>query len=128
MAFYAYRMMLRKCESNFLFSCIFESILREHIDAKIETERLNHINYTSSKYLRAEEYSRLQDAMERDDGNASNAGQLVVPYYRRPSPLALDTSTRIMQDSKTYVRNFGGADLLITFTYKPPWGDIKNAI
>ena len=33
-----------------------------------------------------------------------------------------------IQDSLTYARNFGGADSFITFTCKPTWDDIMDAI
>jgi len=92
--------------------------------AKIETESLNFSRFNQTK-LRAEDYLSLRDAVARY-GNGNNAGKLVV------LPSSFTGGPRYMheriQDAMTYVRHYGGADLFITFTCKPNWKDIQDAI
>ena len=90
---------------------------------KIESERLNYIRF-HQKELRTEEYVHLQDAIAKD-GNIGphELGKLVIlPSGYIGSPRHMH---EYMQDAMTYVRNFGNADLFITFTCNPQWEEVK---
>ena len=85
--------------------------------AKIESERLWFIRLNQKK-LRVDEYIHLRDAMA-NDGNADNVGQLtILPSTFTGSPRHMHEYT---QDAMTYVRNYGRADLFVTFTCNPKW-------
>ena len=121
MDFYAYRIMLRRNQSNHLlmYGNLFHQYLVD-MYAKIETERLLFIRLNQKK-LRAENYINLRDAVI-NDGNTSNVGQMVIlPSTFTGSPRHMHEYT---QDSMTYVRKFGRPDLFITFTCNPKWEEI----
>ena len=116
MNFYAYHMMTRQNQFNMLHrSGMLQNQFWVDQYAKIETERLAFICF-NQRQLRAANYIHLQDAL-RDDGNASNVGQLVIlPSSFTGVPRYMHDRT---QDAMTYVRNYGRPDLFITFTCNP---------
>lgn len=122
--FYSHRLMIREGEDNHILH--FRSLLSQFLVdmyAKIETERLNYIKFHQKK-LRAEEYVHLQDAVRRQDADASQLGQMVI------LPSSFTGGPRYMheriQDALTYVRHGGCPDLFITFTCNPQWDEIKE--
>jgi hypothetical protein len=121
--FYAFRMMIRSQNFNYLLRC--KQLLNMFIVdmyAKIETERLNYIKH-HQKQLRAEEYIDLRDHVA-NDGDITNVGQLVIlPSSFTGGPRYMHERT---QDAMTFVRNFGRPDLFITFTCNPKWPDIQQ--
>lgn len=124
--FYAYRIMVRKNDFNFLLRS--GSLLSQFLVdmfAKIETERLNYIRNNQSK-LRVDEYIHLKDAIGRRDVNGDQLGKLVV------LPSSFTGGPRYMheraQDAMTYVRCKGRPDLFITFTCNPKWIEFKYVL
>lgn len=123
--FYAYRMMDGLNQINHLL--YYRSLLNHFLVdmwAKIETERLNYLRFNQSK-LRAKQYVHSKDAIERD-GNLEDIGQLVIlpsSFYGGPRYMH-----QRIQDTMTYVRNYGHPDLFITFTCNPKWTEIQHVL
>ena len=116
MDFYAYRMMVRAGTVNHILRCrqLFHQFVVD-MYAKIESERLLFLRLNQKK-LRADDYIHLRDAVA-GDGDANNLGQLVIlPSSFTGSPRHMHEYT---QDAMTYVRNYGRADLFVTFTCNP---------
>lgn len=125
MDFYAYRLMIRPNECNYLLKCreVFHQFIVD-MYAKIESERLLFIRLNQQK-LRVEEYVHLRDAIA-NDGNAANIGQMVIlPATYTGSPRHMH---QYAQDAMTYVRKYGRPDLFITFTCNPAWKDITDLL
>lgn len=125
MDFYAYSLMVREGQSNYLllYRELFNQFLVD-MYAKVESERLRYIRNNQTK-LRAEQYIHLRDAVVTD-GNVQDMGQLVIlPSSHTGSPRYMHERT---QDAMTYVRNYGTADLFITFTCNPNWKKIQDLL
>lgn len=123
MKFYAYRLMIRENQENYLLK--YGKLFHQYaVDmyVKIESERLAYLRFNQSK-LRSEAYIHLRDALN-NDGNVRNVGQLtILPGTFTGSPRHMHEYT---QDALVYVRNYGKPDLFITFTCNPNWAEIKE--
>lgn len=116
MNYYAYRLMIRAQEQNYILRCgkLFHQYIVD-MHAKIETERLNYIRFNQAK-LRSEEYIHLRDAV-MNDANVNDIGRLtILPSSYTGGPRHMHEYT---QDAMTYVRQYGRPDLFITFTCNP---------
>lgn len=125
MNFYAYRMMVRANEDNHILKCrrVFHQYAVD-MYVKIETERLTYIRLNQTK-LRSEDYIHLCDAIN-NDGNAQNVGRVtILPSTYVGSPRHMH---EYAQDAMTYIRNYGTADLFITFTCNPKWTEIQKEL
>lgn len=121
MNFYAYRLMLRPNESNYIMKCrrLFHQYIVDAY-ATIESERLNFIRHHQAQ-LRSEQYIHLCDAINADE-NANNIGNLtILPATYVGSPRHMH---QYAQDAMSYVRKYGRPDLFITFTCNPKWTEI----
>ncbi|GFX00982.1 helitron_like_N domain-containing protein [Trichonephila clavipes] len=127
MDFYAYYMMLREHDFNFLLctSQLFHQFLVD-MYIKLESERLRYIALNQKK-LRAENYIHLQDAISADDTIRPNdIGKMVIlPSTFVNSPRYLQEYT---QFAFTYVRIYGRPDLFVTFTCNPSWQDVTQEL
>lgn len=125
MNFYAYRIMIRQNETNYIlhYRQLYHQFLVD-MYAKIETERLLYIRL-NQKSLRSEEYIHLRDAIS-NDGNVNDIGKMVI------LPATFTGSPRHMheyaQDAMAYVRSYGRPDFFITFTCNPTWNEIKELL
>lgn len=129
MNFYAYRLMIRQNEENYILrgKKLFHQYAVD-MYAKIESERLNYIRFNQRK-LRAEEYIHLRDAIN-NDGNRNfdpnDIGQItILPSSYVGSPRHMH---EYAQDAMTYVRYYGRPDLFITFTCNPKWDEIQELL
>ncbi|XP_043259365.1 uncharacterized protein LOC122403185 [Colletes gigas] len=122
MNYYAYRLMIRQNEDNYLLR--FRRLLQQFcVDmyVKIETERLSYIRLNQAK-LRSEEYIHLRDAI-RTEGDARNLGRLtILPATYVGSPRHMH---EYAQDAMAFVRQYGRPDLFVTFTCNSRWIDIQ---
>lgn len=95
--------------------------------AKVESERLEYIRHNQDGLHghRAETVRGIRDAITAGDVIGGNVGRVVLPA-------SFTGGTRYMmsklQDALSYVRQFGGADLFITFTSNPQWPEICTTI
>ena len=111
MNFYAYRMMVRENDDNYLLKSrkLFHQFAVD-MYVKIETERLRFIQLNQQK-LHCEEYIHLRDAINTD-GNANNVGRkTILPATYIGSPRHMH---EYAQDEMAYVRQYGRPDLFIT--------------
>lgn len=125
MDFYAYRLMIRKDQSNHIFQ--YRRLFLQYVVdmyAKIESERLLFIRLNQKK-IRTDEYIHLRDAMN-SDGNVKDVGKMVIlPASYIGSPRHMH---EYAQDALTYVRKYGRPDLFITFTCNPSWEEIQKLL
>lgn len=125
MNYYAYRLMVRENEENYILKCgkLFHQYSVD-MYAKIETERLNYIKFNQQK-LRSEEYIHLRDAIN-NDGNINEIGRMtILPATYTGSPRHMH---EYAQDAMSYVRHYGRPDLFITFTCNPQWSEIRELL
>ncbi|CAH2224923.1 jg5073, partial [Pararge aegeria aegeria] len=125
MNYYSYRLMIRENEDNHILKCrrLYHKYVVD-MNVKIETERLTFIRLNQTK-LRSEEYIHLRDAINTD-GNAQNVGRMtILPATYIGSPRHMH---EYAQDAMSYVRHYGTADLIITFTCNPQWIEIKQEL
>lgn len=125
MNFYAYRLMIRANQSNHILKCgkLFQQFAVDMF-AKIESERLLYIRLNQKK-LRVENYIHLRDSIMNDE-NVNDIGQKVIlPSNFQGSPRHMH---EYAQDAMTYARQYGTADLFITFTCNPSWDEIKDLL
>lgn len=123
MNFYAYRLMVRRNEGNYLLRGA-RLLLQYQVDmfAKMETERLNWERHNQTT-IRAADYQDLRDAFATD-GDAAQVGRRIV------LPATYTGSDRYFhereQDAMSYVSKFGRPDLFITVTCNPKWPEIQE--
>lgn len=127
MQFYAYRFMIR--ENHEVILHYFKNLFNQYavdMGAKMISERLRFIRNNQNQ-LRADEYIHLRDAVESDASvDVANVGQRVIlPSSVTGSPRYMREKT---QDGMTYAREYGNADLFITFTCNRNWPEIKNEL
>lgn len=125
MDFYAYRIMIRKDQSNLILKCrqLFQQFIVD-MYAKVESERLNYLRYNQPK-LRAEEYIHLRDTISNDKVAADIGQRVILPSSYTGSPRHMQ---EYAQDALAYVRKNGRPDLFITFTCNPSWEEIKDLL
>lgn len=119
--FYAYRIMIRKNQVNYILLC--RALFHQYIVdmyVKIESERLLYIRLNQKK-LRVDDYIHLRDAVINDNSFDDIGQKVILPSTYIGGPRQMHEYT---QDASTYVRHYGRPDLFITFTCNPKWTDI----
>ncbi|KAL4153788.1 hypothetical protein QTP88_001621 [Uroleucon formosanum] len=122
MNYYSYRLMILE---NHILKCR-RSYHKYVVDmyVKIEMEILIFIRLNQTK-LQSEEYIHFRDAINTDE-NAQNVGRMtILPATYIGSPRNMH---EYAQDTMSYVRHYGTADLFITFTCNPHWIEIKQKL
>ncbi|GIY48194.1 helitron_like_N domain-containing protein [Caerostris extrusa] len=126
MCYYAYRLMIRNNQDNYILR--YRQLYHQYVVdmyAKIESERLRFLRFNQVK-LRSEDYIHLRDAIiGNKDGNlnTNNIGNaFILPSSYIGSPRNMQ---EYIQDAMTYVRHYGRPDLFITFTCNPNWEEIQ---
>jgi hypothetical protein len=97
------------------------------IDAYACTEqiRLKFIRENQRK-LCYDLYNGLQDALNAGDVFGNDIGQkMILPSSFQGGEAAMG---QLYQDAMARVRKFGKLDLFVTFTCKPKWKEITNAL
>lgn len=125
---YYYRFRLHQRENEypiiFLAKRLFQQYLVD-IWAICNQNKLDWIRANQSK-IRADLYSGLQDALIRQDVDASSLGRrFVLPSYYTGGPRFM---AKLYQDSMAIVRHFGKPTLFITFTANPRWIEIQREL
>ncbi|GIY85779.1 helitron_like_N domain-containing protein [Caerostris darwini] len=117
MCYYAYRLMIRNNQDNYILR--YRQLYHQYVVdmyAKIESERLRFLRFNQVK-LRSEDYIHLRDAIigNNDENlNINNIGNaFILPSSYIGSPRNMQ---EYVQDAMTYVRHYGRPDLFITFT------------
>lgn len=127
MEYYAYRLMERDDESNFLHhgGRLFQQFVVDAF-ACVDQNRLNFLKF-NQQTIRAELYRGLQDALLEDANQGTSAiGQrIILPSSFIGSPRNM---MQLYQDSMAIVRKFGKPDLFVTFTCNPKWPEIENEL
>ncbi|GFW77798.1 helitron_like_N domain-containing protein [Trichonephila clavipes] len=125
MNFYAYRLMIRKNEDNYIMK--YRQLFHQYIVdkyIKIGMERLLFLRLNQTK-VRSKEYIHLQDAVV-NEGNTTNIGKMIIlPSSYIGSPRHMQ---EYAQDAMAYVRHYGRPDLFITFTCNPAWDEIQQLL
>ncbi|GIY01859.1 helitron_like_N domain-containing protein [Caerostris darwini] len=126
MCYYAYRLMIRNNQDNYILR--YRQLYHQYVVdmyAKIESERLRFLRFNQVK-LRSEDYIHLRDAIIRNNDeklNINNFGNaFILPSSYIGSPRNMQ---EYVQDAMTYVRHYGRPDLFITFTCNPNWEEIQ---